>query len=273
MEYHKSLQPLLDFMQNLCFEEKHRKINYVQVIPGELEPIIYEAELYNSCNGLDKKEFSQKVKNITREIEDFQEESILTNGIGYKDEIRQVVKSLSRLKQDFFDDKCMYLGGIDQIVDVDIETMKEQGTFVEYLIKKYNLAYEEHLIDSREHSKRQDFFNILFRKISILEQNLSFLYKESNNITEVTTTKKPNRKKIKWNGTPGQLAFIFKSLYDGLYIELPGESFSKLAQIIDDSFVYEGKYSTLERNISKEFPISRGNASEFTIPPLDKISK
>ena len=162
MDYHSSLQPLFDFIKNLTFEEKDRKIHFVRTCPEQDTILIHEGEFYNSCNGLHLDDFNKRIKEIVREIEDDIDRKLISNGSEFKKEIRQVVKSLNRLKQDFFNDSGLYIGKTTHISDkLEIMELKINGTYIHFLCDKYKC--EDYMIsDTRENSKQSEFFKSLY---------------------------------------------------------------------------------------------------------------
>tara|TARA_B100000809_G_C15136800_1_gene530989 strand:- start:728 stop:1558 length:831 start_codon:yes stop_codon:yes gene_type:complete len=276
MQYHNTLQTLVGFIQKLTFQNKDRKISYARAFPEQNIAIIYECEIYNSCNGLHLDDFNKRIKGIVREIEDSIDDSLVSKGAEYKKEIRQVVKSLNRLKQDYFNDNRVYIGDISHI-DGKVEMLEliVDGKYVDYLCDKYRC--EDYMIfDTKGDSKPLEFYKSIYSRLISLEQSLSFLYTESDNIVEHNSVKENLIEKIDWNGTPAHLAYIFQELVNKDFITLPRSqgdiSYSKLARLCNEFFEFKGTLLTLERVMRNPECLAKGNRDQFNIPFRNEIS-
>ncbi|MCW8896945.1 MAG: hypothetical protein OQJ96_01385 [Flavobacteriales bacterium] len=290
MDYHTSLQPIVEFIQELTFKEEDREIHYVRPFPEQNTVLIYESEIYNSCNGYHFDEFNKKIKEIVREIEDKIDNDLISKGSDYKKEIRQIVKSLNRLIQDLFNDygsyteRTIYLNDNPSILE-----MKIDGTYINYVCNKYKCE-PQMIYDTRNYSKPTEFYKLIHSRLINLEQCLSFIYTEVHNITDSVMNQNELLERIDCKLNPSQFGFIMIKFVENGYITLPqvkGKgSISRLAQLFHKYFKISGSVNneqcslgTLEKEFndnsnslthinSSKFSNAKG---EFILPHIDNI--
>lgn len=252
MQFHKTLQPLVNSISKLQFSTKHKMTPSPSVNDGSTLDVVTRT----SCNDKYTEDFNSNLENIVNSILSDTTELLQKLGTYYQKEVLEIVLHADRIQYHYFDGQ-QYKGSIETVEGFDLSN---------------NEAYQLGALDYGKVEKRlepkAEFYTIIVNQIERLKIGLSeLLFDEKQEVQPV--------EKMKWNVKPSLLAAILEELEIKGWVNPPrtnsDTSLPKYAKLACGIFEFDGTERSLY-NALKDSTLSDTKRVKIDLPQAEDLS-